>query len=138
MRISYWSSDVCSSDLKFNWIAVSLCAQSHRPRPNHGSCEGIVKAKYLELIGLIERLHRQCLEVIKSALYRQAIRDLNNVPALILFNIGEQGLSIGALHPRGYYLSSNASSTVQKLAENDHPTHTTLPHHSQTIQFNPP
>src|SRR3546814_3427881 len=33
---------------------------------------------YLELIGLIERLHRQCLEVIKSDLDRQGIRDLNN------------------------------------------------------------
>src|SRR3546814_7410757 len=128
MRISYWSSDVCSSDLKFNWIAVSLCAQSHRPRPNHGSCEGIVKAKYLELIGLIERLHRQCLEVIKSDLDRQGIRDLNNVQALILFNIGEEELSIGEPTQRGYYLGSNVSYNVKQLVENGYLIQERSPH----------
>src|SRR3546814_11934749 len=134
MRISYWSSDVCSSDLKFNWIAVSLCAQSHRPRPNHGSCEGIVKAKYLELIGLIERLHSQCIEVINSDLDRQGIRNLNNVPALILYNIGEDELCIGELTKRCYYPVSNdsynAKQTIdtgslipQRSPHNPHPSH---------------
>jgi hypothetical protein len=38
-----------------------------------------VKDKYLELIGLIERLHRQCLEVIKSDLDRQVLRDIRRM-----------------------------------------------------------
>src|SRR3546814_17562287 len=74
---------------------------------------------YLELIGLIERLHRQCLEVIKSDLDRQGIRDLNNVQALILFNIGEEELSIGELTQRGSYLGSNVSYNVKKMVENE-------------------
>ncbi|HEY9538516.1 MAG TPA: MarR family transcriptional regulator [Kiloniellaceae bacterium] len=87
-----------------------------------------MKAKYLELIGLIERLHRQCLEVIKSDLDRQGIRDLNNVQALILFNIGEEELSIGELTQRGYYLGSNVSYNVKKMVENGYLIQERSPH----------
>src|SRR5262249_50306777 len=45
-----------------------------------------VKKDYLETIALVERLHRECLEVIRADLERLGIRDLNNVQALILFN----------------------------------------------------
>jgi len=44
---------------------------------------------YLEVISLIERLHRQVLEVIKMELDRLGLHDINNVQALMLFNIGE-------------------------------------------------
>ncbi len=87
-----------------------------------------MKDKYLELIGLIERLHRQCLEVIKSELDRQGIRDLNNVQALILFNIGEEELSIGELTQRGYYLGSNVSYNVKKMVENGYLIQERSPH----------
>jgi len=87
-----------------------------------------VKSKYLELIGLIERLHRQCLEVIKADLDRQGIRDLNNVQALILFNIGEEELSIGELTQRGYYLGSNVSYNVKKMVENGYLIQERSPH----------
>jgi hypothetical protein len=55
--------------------------------------EFALKTAYLETISLIERLHRQCLEVVKSELDRIGVRDLNNVQALILFNIGEEELT---------------------------------------------
>ncbi|GAB4368385.1 MAG: MarR family winged helix-turn-helix transcriptional regulator [Kiloniellaceae bacterium] len=87
-----------------------------------------MKSKYLELIGLIERLHRQCLEVIKADLDRQGIRDLNNVQALILFNIGEEELSIGELTQRGYYLGSNVSYNVKKMVENGYLIQERSPH----------
>ncbi|MEQ8356805.1 MAG: MarR family transcriptional regulator [Kiloniellaceae bacterium] len=87
-----------------------------------------MKSKYLELIGLVERLHRQCLEVIKSDLDRQGIRDLNNVQALILFNIGEEELSIGELTQRGYYLGSNVSYNVKKMVENGYLIQERSPH----------
>jgi DNA-binding MarR family transcriptional regulator len=87
-----------------------------------------VKAKYLELISLVERLHRQCLEVIKADLDRQGIRDLNNVQALILFNIGEEELSIGELTQRGYYLGSNVSYNVKKMVENGYLIQERSPH----------
>lgn len=77
-----------------------------------------VKKAYLETISLIERLHRECLEVIKADLDRQGIRDLNNVQAMILFNIGKDTLSVGELTNRGYYLGSNVSYNVKKMVEN--------------------
>ena len=87
-----------------------------------------MKSKYLELIGLVERLHRQCLEVVKTDLDRQGIRDLNNVQALILFNIGEEELSIGELTQRGYYLGSNVSYNVKKMVENGYLIQERSPH----------
>jgi DNA-binding MarR family transcriptional regulator len=77
-----------------------------------------VIAGYLNTIGLIERLHRQCLEVIKVELDRQGIRDLSNVQAMILFNIGDDELTVGELTQRGYYLGSNVSYNVKKMVEN--------------------
>ncbi len=77
-----------------------------------------MKAAYLETISLVERLHRQCLEVVKSELDRMGVRDLNNVQALILFNIGDEELTVGELTQRGYYLGSNVSYNVKKMVEN--------------------
>jgi DNA-binding MarR family transcriptional regulator len=77
-----------------------------------------MKTSYLQTIQLVERLHRQCLEMVKAELERLAIRDLNNVQALILFNIGEEELTVGELTQRGYYLGSNVSYNVKKLVEN--------------------
>jgi len=77
-----------------------------------------VKKEYLEVIALVERLHRECLEVIRADLDRHGIRDLNNVQALILFNIGADELTVGELTNRGYYLGSNVSYNVKKMVEN--------------------
>ena len=79
-----------------------------------------MKVKYLETISLIERLHRQCLEVVKAELDRAGVRDLNNVQALILFNVGDAELSVGELTQRGYYLGSNVSYNVKKMVEMDY------------------
>ncbi|WP_299393429.1 MarR family winged helix-turn-helix transcriptional regulator [Pelagibius sp.] len=87
-----------------------------------------MKSKYLDLISLVERLHRQCLEVIKADLDRQGVRDLNNVQALILFNIGDEELSIGELTQRGYYLGSNVSYNVKKMVEHGYLIQERSPH----------
>ena len=76
-----------------------------------------MKSAYIEMISLVERLHRQCLEVVKTELDRLGIRDLNNVQSLILFNIGEEELTVGELTQRGYYLGSNVSYNVKKMVE---------------------
>lgn len=76
-----------------------------------------MKDEYLNVIRLIERLHRQFLEVIKGEIDRQGIRDINNVQALILYNIGEDELTVGELTHRGYYLGSNVSYNVRKMVE---------------------
>ena len=77
-----------------------------------------MKQTYLELIQLIERLHRQFLEVVKAELDRLGFEDINNVQSLILANIGEEDLTVGELTYRGYYLGSNVSYNVKKLVEN--------------------
>lgn len=87
-----------------------------------------MKAAYLQTIQLIERLHRQCLETVKDELERLAIRDLNNVQALILFNVGDEELSVGELTQRGYYLGSNVSYNVKKMVENGYLLQERSPH----------
>jgi len=77
-----------------------------------------VKEEYLSVIRLIERLHRQFLEVVKGEIDRLGIRDINNIQALILYNIGEDELTVGELTHRGYYLGSNVSYNVRKMVEN--------------------
>jgi DNA-binding MarR family transcriptional regulator len=75
-------------------------------------------AAYLDAIALTERLHRQFLEIVKVELENHALHDLNNVQAMILFNIGEHDMTIGELTLRGCYLGSNVSYNVKKMAEN--------------------
>ena len=72
---------------------------------------------YLDTISLIERLHRQFLDVVKAELDGLRIRDINNVQALILFNIGGEDLTVGELTQRGYYLGSNVSYNLKKMVE---------------------
>ena len=73
---------------------------------------------YLEVISLIERLHRQFLEVVKLELDGFGIRDINNVQAMMLFNIGDAEMTVGELTLRGCYLGSNVSYNLRKLVEN--------------------
>ena len=72
---------------------------------------------YFEMLGLIERLHRQLLDVIKDELDRRDEREINSVQALLLFNVGDQELTAGELRTRGHYLGSNVSYNLKKLVE---------------------
>ena len=74
--------------------------------------------EYLQAISCIERLHRQFLELVKLELDGFHIRDINNVQALMLFNIGDAEMTVGELTLRGCYLGSNVSYNVKKLVEN--------------------
>ena len=73
--------------------------------------------QYLEVISLIERLHRQFLEVVKLELEGLGIRDINNVQAMMLFNISDAEMTVGELTSRGCYLGSNVSYNVKKMVE---------------------
>jgi DNA-binding MarR family transcriptional regulator len=77
-----------------------------------------VQAKfYLETLNLVERLHRQLLDVIKDELDRRDEREINSVQALLLFNVGDQELTAGELRSRGHYLGSNVSYNLKKLVD---------------------
>lgn len=88
----------------------------------------MMKSEFLEVIQMVERVHRQCLEVVKAELERLGVRNLNNVQALILFNIGDAELTIGELTQRGYYLGSNVSYNVKKMVENGYLIQQRSPH----------
>jgi DNA-binding MarR family transcriptional regulator len=76
--------------------------------------------QYLETISYIERLHRRVLELVKLELDGLGIRDINNVQAMMLFNIGDAEMTVGELTLRGCYLGSNVSYNVKKLVETDY------------------
>ena len=73
---------------------------------------------YLEVISLVERLHRHFLEVVKLELDGLQIHDINNVQGMMLFNIGDAEMTVGELTLRGCYLGSNVSYNVKKMVEN--------------------
>jgi DNA-binding MarR family transcriptional regulator len=78
---------------------------------------GKLRPRYLECLNLVERLHRQLLDVIKDELDRRGERVVNSVQALLMFNIGDQELTAGELRTRGHYLGSNVSYNLKKLVE---------------------
>lgn len=76
-----------------------------------------LQAGYLQLLHLVERLHRQLLDVIKDELERLNQTDINSVQALLLYNIGDSELTPGELRSRGHYLGSNVSYNLKQLVE---------------------
>jgi len=73
--------------------------------------------QYLEVLSLVERLHRLLLDVIKDEFERLGILEINSVQALLLFNIGDNEVTAGELKSRGYYQGSNVSYNLKKLVE---------------------
>jgi DNA-binding MarR family transcriptional regulator len=71
----------------------------------------------MESVRLIEQLHRRYLEVVQAELKTQGVDDINNVQALMILHIGTDELAVTDLLKRGYYLASNVSYNVRKLAE---------------------
>lgn len=80
----------------------------------------MLASAYHDSIQLIERLHRRFLDVVKAELDRLGLQDINNVQAMILYNIGDDDLTVGELTLRGYYMGSNVSYNVKKMVENDY------------------
>jgi len=72
---------------------------------------------YLDMIALIERLHRLLLDVIKDEFERIGMIEINVIQALLLFNIGDKEVTVGELKSRGYYHGSNASYNLKKLVD---------------------
>jgi DNA-binding MarR family transcriptional regulator len=75
--------------------------------------------QYLDMLGLVERLHRLLLDVVKDEFERLGVIEINPVQALLLFNIGENEVTAGELKTRGYYQGSNVSYNLKKLVELD-------------------
>ena len=90
---------------------------------------------YYEAVLLVERVHRHFLEVVKADLDRSGIQDINNIQALILYNIGTDEMTVGELTARGYYLGSNVSYNVKKMAESQYLLQERSPHDRRSVRI---
>jgi DNA-binding MarR family transcriptional regulator len=98
-----------------------------------------VKEVYFDAIIAIERLHRLFLDVVKIELDRLQIQDINNIQCFILYNIGENLLTVGEVSNRGYYLGSNVTYNLKKMIENQYLIQQQSAHdkRSSTIKLSP-
>jgi DNA-binding MarR family transcriptional regulator len=74
-----------------------------------------MKEKYYGLVLSIERSYRFFLESLKRELDYLKIHDLNNVQALMIYNLSDQTVSVGELTARGMYQGTNVSYNLKKL-----------------------
>ena len=81
----------------------------------------------LELPGLIDRLHRRYLDVLRSELTRRHITDISASQVMMLVTIGNDEISVRHLIERGYYLGSNSSYNLKHLVAAGYVTRTPLP-----------
>lgn len=88
------------------------------PAPQQG-----FMGSYLEMLSLVEWLHRLLLDVIKDEFERVGILEINAVQALLFFNIGENEVTAGELKSRGYYQGSNVSYNLKKLVDTGYMHH---------------
>jgi DNA-binding MarR family transcriptional regulator len=72
---------------------------------------------HLDLLRLLERVHRRSLDLFRVDLTRLGIEDLSPSQVMVLFTIGSDDLSVRDLIDRGYYLGSNASYNLKRLVE---------------------
>ncbi len=72
---------------------------------------------FLDILSLVERLHRRLLDVLKNYLESNGYEELNPVQALLLHNVGSHEMTAGELKSRGYYQGSNVSYNLKKLVE---------------------
>src|SRR5438309_10176555 len=76
-----------------------------------------VQPLYLQTLTLVERLHRRLLDVIKNEFDRRGRTDINSVQALLLYNIGDDQLTVSELRTRGYYLGSHLPYNLTKMVD---------------------
>lgn len=72
---------------------------------------------YIQLTRMIERMHRRFLDVLRKELIAEGVRDINGVQYLMLANIGDDEVMVRELVERGYYLGSNVTYNLKKLAD---------------------
>jgi DNA-binding MarR family transcriptional regulator len=110
-------------DLQNAGVGVKMTALARPQAAEALNGASALRKTYLETLNLVERLHRQLLDVIKDELDRRDEREINSVQALLLFNVGDQELTAGELRTRGHYLGSNVSYNLKKLVESGYIHH---------------
>ena len=82
---------------------------------NNAVCEQ--PSNYHIAITMIEKLDKKLLEVIGNELDRRGYRQVNATQAQLMHKIGNKRLRHSDLHNKGYYLGSNVSYNLKKLAK---------------------
>lgn len=101
--------DVQNTGIEAERIERACVPHSHEIKMNH--------TDFLDFVVLAERLHRQFLETIRLDLDKLNKRDINDVRALMLLNIGDTEMTAGDLLHRGCYVGTNVSYNLGKLTE---------------------
>ena len=74
-------------------------------------------SNYVQSLILADRVYRLFMESVKVELKRLRVNDINNVQAIMLYNIGKDTLAVGDLIQRKYYLGSNVTYNLRKMGE---------------------
>ncbi|WP_134499238.1 MarR family transcriptional regulator [Microvirga pakistanensis] len=72
---------------------------------------------HLDLVRVVERVHRRSLDLFRIDLTRLGIDDISPSQVMMLFTIAAEELTVRDLIERGYYLGSNASYNLKRLVE---------------------
>ncbi|MGO4571244.1 winged helix DNA-binding protein [Microvirga sp. 2TAF3] len=81
------------------------------------SSEDSFTVSHLDLVRVVERVHRRYLDLFRLDLGRLGVDDLSPSQVMMLFTIGGDELTVRDLIDRGYYLGSNASYNLKRLVE---------------------
>ena len=92
----------------------ALVSRAEGPETPQAEPSGI---SHIEIVRVIERLHRRSLDLVRADLIEAGIDDLSPSQVMMLFTIGSSELSVRDLIERGYYLGSNASYSLKRLVE---------------------
>ena len=72
-------------------------------------------AAFQEALGLIERLYRLQLDLVKDEFERLQMRDINPVQGMLLFHVAHRELTAGEVRRGGFYQGSNLSYNLRRL-----------------------
>lgn len=98
-------------------VPSSATHQKKTPIHPMATAEDSLTVTHLDLVRVVERVHRRYLDLFRLDLGRLGIDDLSPSQVMMLFTIGNDELSVRDLIDRGYYLGSNASYNLKRLVE---------------------
>ncbi|MDF1791643.1 MAG: winged helix DNA-binding protein [Thalassobaculaceae bacterium] len=86
-------------------------------RPDREPDDAAVRGLYSDLTGLLERLHRRHLDVVRLGLEGIGVTEINASQGLLLLTIGDGEIPVRDLIQRGYYQASSATYNIKKLVD---------------------
>lgn len=89
---------------------------------------------YIQSLFLADRVYRLFLDGLKHDLHVLNIKDITTAQAIILYNIGNEHLSVSELSSRKYYLGTNISYNLRKMAETGYVSQTAS-ERDQRVQY---